>query len=494
MGNATWSRGEVAAGAGVDAAVLKRHGVGAGTVCATLLRPGPEGVLGLSAAWASEGVVAPLSPDLTPAELGEALCFLRPIVLLVEPATEAAARAAVGEFPPRLRPTILGAVDAPPAPGVEATLHPLVVGEAVPERDLPRGAKLVIWTSGTTGAPRAILHRGAGVVAVARSQLRHMGIEAGDALPLTLPLSTVGGHMILLRSALAGGVVVPMARFDADETVRLVRAGNARHLSLVPVMLQGVLESLDRAGSPGVRPLLRRVLVGGAPCPVSLVERAVAAGLPVALTWGMTESCAQAATATPAETREDPTSVGRPLEHVEVRVQEAGRLALRIRGLDPVELMRERTGELRLRAVTDRDGWIGTGDLGELTADGRVRITGRIAHRIISGGVNVDPVEVERHLEGHPEVAEAAVVGLPDARWGERVAAAVVPRAGAGESAPAPLPLGLREALEAHSRRALAPAKRPRVWVQVVALPRSHAGKLDRDEVRHIVEAAGELT
>jgi O-succinylbenzoic acid--CoA ligase len=347
-----------------------------------------------------------------------------------------------------------------------------------------------MWTSGTTGAPRAIVHGGGGVVRVAGHQLRHMGMRVGDHLPLTLPLSTVGGIMALLRSALGRGVVIPLARFDEAEVVRLMHAGRAQHLSLVPVMLRRVLDRLDRGDPLPDDARLRTVLVGGAPCPAPLVERALAAGLPVALTWGMTESCAQAVTATPAQTRRDSTSVGRPLEHVRLRVDDTGRLALRLEGLEPAELVRDGGGEPRLRPLVDDDGWLVTSDLGEVSADGTLRITGRVSDRIISGGVNVDPVEVERHLERHPGVAEVAVVGTPDTRWGERVTAVVVPRQVEGGTGERLRTSALREALEAHARSGLAPAKRPRSWVWTPALPRSAAGKIDRDALRRLAASA----
>lgn len=490
LGTARWSRGSLAAGAEAGAARLAAAGVREGTAVATLLRPGVEGVVGLSAALAAEGVVAPLSPALTPDEVARALGLLRPAALIVEAATMPVARVALGTLAAEARPALVAAGRS--APSDLGIVHP--AASARPG-ELPGAGKLVVWTSGTTGSPRAVLLRGEGIREAAASQLRHMGMAAGDHLPLTLPLSSVGGFMIVLRAALARGVVVPLARFDPAAVVALLAEKRAQHLSLVPVMLRRLVEALEQGGGPSAHGL-GTVLVGGAPCPGTLLARAAAVGLPVSPTWGMTESCAQAATASPGPAGADPQTVGPALPHLAVRVTPEGRLALHLPALAPTELSRDAQGRLQLRGLLDPDGWFVTGDLGEVGPGGDVRVTGRATDRIITGGVNVDPVEVERYLESHPEVAEALVVGAPDPEWGERVGALVVLRVGArgggrsggteaGEDAPAgELPPELKARLEAHARAGLAAPKRPRLWLAVRALPRSSAGKADRAEAR----------
>ncbi|MDP2480248.1 MAG: hypothetical protein Q8W49_07090, partial [Candidatus Palauibacterales bacterium] len=137
------------------------------------------------------------------------------------------------------------------------------------------------------------------------------------------------------------------------------------------------------------------------------------------------------------------------------------------------------------------DGWLRTGDAGRLDDGGRLWVTGRLSNRIVSGGVTVDPSEVESVLRDHPGVREAAVVGLPDPEWGERVVAAVVPSAAHGGPAdgdPSAAVGALEAALEAHCRGRLASAKRPRRLAVVEGLPRNPNGKVDRAAVRSLFD------
>jgi O-succinylbenzoic acid--CoA ligase len=215
-------------------------------------------------------------------------------------------------------------------------------------------------------------------------------------------------------------------------------------------------------------PALRCLLVGGAACPRPLVASALTAGLPLALTYGMTEATSQAATAPPDVVRRKPGTVGSPLEGVELRLDESGEILLRgptiAAGYVGTEL-----------ALLDGDGWLRTGDLGEIDGDGDLWVTGRRSDRIVTGGVNVDPVEVEEVLRLHDGVSEAVVVGLPDERWGEVVAAAVVRSGGAY---PDP------DELEELTRTRLTTSKVPRRWLFLAELPRNVNGKVDRDAVR----------
>jgi O-succinylbenzoic acid--CoA ligase len=194
----------------------------------------------------------------------------------------------------------------------------------------------------------------------------------------------------------------------------------------------------------------------------ALVRRANAAGVPVSMTYGLTESCSQVTTTPAAALADGEQAAGPPLFCTRVRCADDGEIVV--------------AGPTVAPGALAPDGWLHTGDLGAFDERGRLRVTGRKADTIVSGGENVAPSEVEAVLEAHPDVLEAAVVGLPDERWGEAVTAIVVTRRGA-------VPDG--EALRAHCAAALASYKVPkRVLLRGEPLPRTRSGKLLRRELR----------
>ena len=224
-----------------------------------------------------------------------------------------------------------------------------------------------------------------------------------------------------------------------------------------------------KAGRPAP-PTLRGILVGGGPIPPDLLLRARDAGYPVFTTYGMTETASGIASGGGDEaTLADPTA-GRGLPGVELRIADDGEIL--VRG----EMVFD--GYLDDPAATARalpgDGWLHTGDHGSIDADGLLRVEARAHELIISGGENVAPAEVEAVLESHPAVAEAAVVGVADARWSMVPKAIVVIAAGADAS---------DEELERHCRGQLAGYKVPASFERVAALPRTAMGKLDRAQL-----------
>jgi O-succinylbenzoic acid--CoA ligase len=210
--------------------------------------------------------------------------------------------------------------------------------------------------------------------------------------------------------------------------------------------------------------------------PTALVERAARAGVPVSLTYGLTESCSQVTTTLVAALVEGKAGAGPALFCTRVRCADDGEILVAGPTVAP-------------GALAD-DGWLHTGDLGRLDEQAHLSVTGRKVDTIVSGGENVAPSEVEAVLESHPEVLEAAVVGRPDAEWGEAVTAIVVPRSGAAfdglrldrlrPSDSSPVAASLR----AHCTEALAPYKVPKRFVlRVEPLPRTRSGKLLRREL-----------
>jgi O-succinylbenzoic acid--CoA ligase len=209
------------------------------------------------------------------------------------------------------------------------------------------------------------------------------------------------------------------------------------------------------------------------------LERALARGLPVLQTYGLTEACSQVTTLSPADAVAHVGSAGKPLVSTRIRIDapagEPGEILVSGPTVTP--------GYWRNPAATARafrDGWLHTGDVGRLDEDGFLYVIDRRDDLIVSGGENVYPAEVEGHLLQHPCIEHASVVGLPDPEWGQMVTAAVVPRDGFVASE-----------VEAWLRQRLAGYKVPRRWIAVDALPATASGKVQRHLVREIVRDAG---
>lgn len=361
-------------------------------------------------------------------------------------------------------------------------------------RKLPKGSAIV-FTSGTRGAPRGVVLSRSALLASARSHTGVLGWRADDRWLLSLPTAHVGGLMIVVRCLHARRTVVMGGRaadgsFDPAKTLEVVERDRVTLLSVVPTMLQRLLRAQRRApASP------RAVLVGGAGAPAALMGRARESGWPVLATYGLTEACSQVATERPEGLEALRAGVGPVVPGMELLIGGAeadpavadgaaasGRPgSIRIRG--PVLFdgyLGESAGD-PLERPFDADGWFDTGDLGTLDPRGRLRVVGRRADRIVTGGENVDPAEVEAAILEWPGAAACCVVGIEDEEWGERVGAVVAPAAGFEA-------LGGLRALERHLGERLAGFKRPRSWSVRERLPVARSGKVDRDACRGILE------
>jgi O-succinylbenzoic acid--CoA ligase len=324
--------------------------------------------------------------------------------------------------------------------------------------DMPADAAAVIYTSGTTGTPRgAVLTRSA-LAASANASAANLGWFDDDCWLLAMSLARVGGLSIVTRCLIARRPYALVSQFDADELPALIEQHRATLVSLVPTMLSLVLDAHPKWRAP---PFLRAILLGGAASSPHLLRRAQRRGLPIVITYGATETCSQVV-ATPYELRYRAarTSAGKPLEGVQVRIVDG-----RIQVKGPMRM----AGYLDEPAL-DRDAWFDTGDLGEIDARGFLHVQARQADLVISGGENVYPAEVERVLEACPGVTAAAVFGVPDATWGQTVAAALVVEPASFDEKT------LRRHIDVH----LSAARRPRALHFVDRLPLTPAGKLDR--------------
>jgi o-succinylbenzoate---CoA ligase len=332
----------------------------------------------------------------------------------------------------------------------------------------------LLFTSGTTGTPKMAILTWGNQLFSAMGSAGALGHLPGDVWGAPLPLCHVGGLAVLMRCAVLGTTVRLYERFDAAEVADALVSGELTLVSLVSRMCWDVVEAL---GSRRPSERVRGVLLGGGAIPAELLEACAAAGLKVAPTYGMTEGCSQLVTGSFEEVGAARTNA--PIVWTELRVEgeeSTGELSVKGPTVSPGYARVRRPGEPICvdEALSVREGgWFGTGDWVELGAGG-LKVLERRTDLIVSGGENVYPAEVEGCLRAHGAVAEACVVGLPDVRWGARVAAVLVAR---GEQAP-------DAELEAHCRAKLAGFKTPRVYRWWEELPRSSLDKVSRSQVR----------
>jgi len=325
-----------------------------------------------------------------------------------------------------------------------------------PDEALEPGTDLVVFTSGSTGGGRGVLLSAGAVRASAAATEARLG-GPGSWL-LALPPSAIGGLQVLARSALAGREPAVLGRGEPlARAVARLPAGDRRYTALVPTQLRRSL-----AEEPDALAAFDGVLVGGAATDPALLAQARAAGVHVRTTYGMSETAGGC------------VYDGVPLDGVAVRVADGG---VELSG--PV-LAHGYRGDPVATGAAFVDGWFRTRDAGALAPDGVLTVHGRLDDVVISGGVNVSPQAVEAALREHPSVADAVVAGLPDAEWGQRVVAAVVPTPGAAPD--------LAELRPWVTARLGAPAA-PRQLTLVDAVPTLHTGKPDR---RAVLRTLGE--
>jgi len=342
---------------------------------------------------------------------------------------------------------------------------------------------LMLYTSGTTGRPKGVPRSHRADRAAGMTQVVHHGLDLGDRTLGVMPLYHTMGMHSMIAMALIGGCFVVLDDWDAREALRLVEEERLTSLYLAPTFYHDLLADEACAGTDlsGVR----SVGYAGSPMSPALATRCAEAFAPRVFFnhYGSTEIYTWAIH---RDQQSKPGCVGRPAINARLR------LVRPAPGATPDDLVAPgEDGQVICELQSDeafagywqrpdadeaaiRDGWYYPGDTARLDEDGDLWIVGRLDDMIISGGENIHPVEVEDALAGHPAVAEAAVIGEEDERWGQRVVAYVVLHEDASE-----------DDLDAHCRAsALADFKRPREYRFLDALPKTSAGKILRRELR----------
>lgn len=348
------------------------------------------------------------------------------------------------------------------------------------------------FTSGTTGKPKGACLHHRGVINAARFASRRAGFPDGGTWLSAMPLFHVGGCAgSELGAMTARGTFVMQTAFDAGETLALIEREGVNHLHAVPTMLVSMLEHPRLADTD--LSTLSTVMSGGSPVPATLVRRIRETfGCRFTITFGQTELNGVICQTYPDDEPElQATTIGQPAPQMEVKIADPSTGDVRPLGV-PGEIWargyQTMLGYFNPPAGSDTalsaDGWLRTGDQASMDENGYLRITGRLKDCVIRGGENIYPREVEDVLLAHPLVQQASVVGVPDARWGEAVAAVLRFKPGA---APPPT-----LELHHHCRAHLAPYKTPTQWFFVDEYPSTSSGKVQKFALRDRI-VSGEL-
>jgi fatty-acyl-CoA synthase len=339
------------------------------------------------------------------------------------------------------------------------------------------GTWYLLYTSGTTGRPKGVVYTFRMALSNHVSLAAAIDLRSGDATPSFLPLfHTAGINLHVLPSLIAGGRVLILPAFDADAVVSLLDQRRLDTFFGVPTVYQALLDHPGFASAPLGH--VRHWACGGAPLPDSLVHRCRDLGIRICNGMGMTETGPTAFLMDPADAWDRIGSVGKPQLLCSARIVDAlgrdvpegevGDLVFSGPGITPGYWRNEEA----TRAAFTSDGWLRSGDLARRDEAGFFYIAGRRKEMFISGGENVYPAEVENVLCAHPAVADVAVLGRPDPRWGE-VGQAFVQLA---PQAPRPR----EDELRAFCRQRLAPYKVPASFAFVADFPRTSAGKIQK--------------
>jgi fatty-acyl-CoA synthase len=469
-----WTYAQLDARSERIATALVSSGLSRGDRVATLTGSSPEHVAVFFACAKAGLTLLPLNWRLAPAELGYQLADAEPAAFFVEAEHAGLAEKALAAAPVTPLRFELGAE------------HPDVAAAAPAGEVDDDDPLLLVYTSGTTGRPKGALLTHANCFWTNLGFDLATGVGGDDVVLQVLPQFHCGGWNVQALLAWWKGATVVLERgFDAARCLDLI--ATRRVTTMMGVPANYLFMAQEPAFATADLSSLRRAVVGGAPMPEALLEQWQARGVEIVQGYGLTEAAPNVLCLPPEDAVRKRGFAGRPYPFVEVALRDPASGAF----LDGAG-----TGELVVRgpnvfpgywrdpeatAAAFADGWLLTGDVAERDEEGYYRIAGRAKDMYISGGENVYPAEVEGVLHEHAAVADAAVVGVADERWGESGVAFVVLEAGAEATA---------DELRDWCRARLARYKAPRDVRFVEALPRSAMGKLVKDELAALVERA----
>ena len=366
----------------------------------------------------------------------------------------------------------------------------------------PDDIAVLLFTSGTTGAPKAAVLRHKHLVSYIITSVEFMGAGEDEATLVSVPPYHVAGMAAILSSVYAGRRIVQLPNFEADAWIDLAREQGVTHAMVVPTMLARIVDRIEERGLDGI-PTLRALSYGGGKMPASVIARALDA-LPntnFVNAYGLTETSSTIAILGPDDHREAHASdednvrrrlgsVGQPLPTIEVEIRDADEKPVPVGERGEIWVRGEQvSGEYLGRGSSvNAEGWFPTRDGGSLDDDGFLYIEGRVDDIIVRGGENISPGEIEDTLTNHPSVEIAAAIGVPSTQWGEAVVCIVVPESDtSGDNTE------LEAELQGFVKERLRSSRTPDHIVFRQELPYNETGKLLRrvlrDEYAHLGDA-----
>jgi O-succinylbenzoate-CoA ligase len=338
----------------------------------------------------------------------------------------------------------------------------------------------IMYTSGTTGHPKGAMHSHNGMLWAQLTSLTTSDLRSDDRYLLPLPMFHVGCLVPVSHLVHRGATGVILRDIDMGNLFRCIEQERTTVTMLVPALLQFMLMAPERHQFD--ISTIRWIATGAAPVPVSLIQEYEKIGINIYQAYGLTESCGPGTLLSPHDAKAKVGSCGKSMVHTQIKVvndkgqqispgsSEAGELILAGH-----HIMLGYWNKPEATAQTLKDGWLYTGDICTIDADGFITICDRKKDMVISGGENIYPAELENVLSACPEVQEAAVIGIASEKWGETPLAIVVPSTGTRPTT---------ESLKAYCKENLAGYKVPHLYELVESLPRNASGKLLKPQLR----------